>query len=410
MRAPTSPRAPASGRTPSCRCCSATSSALHAGFLVAILAAVFVWWLMTRSTWGFRFRAVGSNPSAARTAGMAVSSSFVLVMVVSGALTGLAGAVQVLGTEKALTAVSPGRSASTRSPSRSSAAPSTRDLLRRSALRGPQRRWPGDGRCDGHVDQHRPRHPVPRRPLHRGAAADPFDLPAPDPACSHEGCQRMTATDVLVGDVSTVSAKRAYRLPIVLGAFGLLSLVVSVSSARRRDDHLRSVDLDRLRDLRPRRAAHPHHRRDPLGRRAAARRVLLPAGPSGPQGRHLGDGAVRGPLGPHLPVVGLWPTRAPPSSACCRARSCSPCRSPSVRSAVLLNERAGVVNIAIEGQLLTGAFGAAVLGSVTGTRTSGSSRHLSQVCSSARCSRSSPSSTRSTRSSSVWCSTSSRWV
>lgn len=76
---------------------------LHAGFLVAILAAVFVWWLMTRSTWGFRFRAVGSNPSAARTAGMAVSSSFVLVMVVSGALTGLAGAVQILGTEKALT-------------------------------------------------------------------------------------------------------------------------------------------------------------------------------------------------------------------------------------------------------------------------------------------------------------------
>jgi len=76
---------------------------LHAGFVVAIIAAFFVWWLMTRSTWGFRFRAVGSNPNAARTAGMAVSSSFVLVMVVSGALTGLAGAVQILGTEKALT-------------------------------------------------------------------------------------------------------------------------------------------------------------------------------------------------------------------------------------------------------------------------------------------------------------------
>ncbi|GAA1404921.1 ABC transporter permease [Oerskovia jenensis] len=76
---------------------------LNAGFLVAILAAVFVWWLMTRSTWGFRFRAVGSNQQAARTAGMGVASSFVLVMVVSGALAGLAGAVQILGTEKALT-------------------------------------------------------------------------------------------------------------------------------------------------------------------------------------------------------------------------------------------------------------------------------------------------------------------
>ncbi|MBE7700086.1 ABC transporter permease [Oerskovia sp. Sa1BUA8] len=77
---------------------------LNAGFIVAILAAVFVWWLMTRSTWGFRFRAVGSNPQAARTAGMGIASSFVLVMVVSGALAGLAGAVQILGTEKALTA------------------------------------------------------------------------------------------------------------------------------------------------------------------------------------------------------------------------------------------------------------------------------------------------------------------
>jgi general nucleoside transport system permease protein len=76
---------------------------LNAGFLVAILAAVFVWWLMTRSTLGFRFRAVGSNQQAARTAGMGVASSFVLVMVVSGALAGLAGGVQILGTEKALT-------------------------------------------------------------------------------------------------------------------------------------------------------------------------------------------------------------------------------------------------------------------------------------------------------------------
>ncbi|ROS76953.1 ABC transporter permease [Cellulomonas sp. PhB143] len=76
---------------------------LNAGFLLAILAAVFVWWLMTRSTIGFRFRAVGSNAHAARTAGMSVTATFVLVMVVSGALAGLAGATQVLGTEKFLT-------------------------------------------------------------------------------------------------------------------------------------------------------------------------------------------------------------------------------------------------------------------------------------------------------------------
>ena len=77
---------------------------LHAGFLLAIAAAAGVWWLMNRSTIGFTFRAVGSNPSAARVAGISVESSYVWVMVVAGALAGLGGAAQVLGTEKVLTA------------------------------------------------------------------------------------------------------------------------------------------------------------------------------------------------------------------------------------------------------------------------------------------------------------------
>jgi simple sugar transport system permease protein len=77
---------------------------LHLGFVVAVLAAVFVWWLMNRSTLGFQFRAVGSNPSAARTAGINVNRVYLLVMLVAGALAGLAGSAQVLGTEKVLTA------------------------------------------------------------------------------------------------------------------------------------------------------------------------------------------------------------------------------------------------------------------------------------------------------------------
>ena len=76
---------------------------LHAGFLLALLAAVFVWWLMNRSTIGFQFRAVGSNPSAARVAGISVDATYVWVMVVAGALAGLGGAAQALGTEKLLT-------------------------------------------------------------------------------------------------------------------------------------------------------------------------------------------------------------------------------------------------------------------------------------------------------------------
>ena len=75
---------------------------LHAGFLVAIAATAFVWWLMDRSTIGFRFRAVGANSKAARTAGISVNTNYIWVMVVAGALAGLAGAAQVLGTEKVL--------------------------------------------------------------------------------------------------------------------------------------------------------------------------------------------------------------------------------------------------------------------------------------------------------------------
>ncbi|MEK8228402.1 ABC transporter permease [Oerskovia sp. M15] len=97
---------------------------LNAGFLVAILAAVFVWWLMTRSTWGFRFRAVGSNPQAARTAGMGVASSFVLVMVVSGALAAWRAPCRSSAPRGRSPVVSPGRSASTRSRSPSWAGPS----------------------------------------------------------------------------------------------------------------------------------------------------------------------------------------------------------------------------------------------------------------------------------------------
>jgi simple sugar transport system permease protein len=77
-------------------------SRLHLGFVVALVAAAFVWWLLNRSVLGFQLRAVGANPSAARTAGIKVERSYVLVMMIAGALAGLAGSFQVLGTEKAL--------------------------------------------------------------------------------------------------------------------------------------------------------------------------------------------------------------------------------------------------------------------------------------------------------------------
>jgi simple sugar transport system permease protein len=81
---------------------------LHLGFVLALLAAVGVWWLLERSTLGFRFRAVGANQRAARTAGIRVNVVFVLVMLVAGGLAGLGGAAQILGTDKQLQATSAG--------------------------------------------------------------------------------------------------------------------------------------------------------------------------------------------------------------------------------------------------------------------------------------------------------------
>jgi general nucleoside transport system permease protein len=76
---------------------------LHGGFLLALLAAVFVWWLLNRSTVGFELRAVGANADASRTAGMSVGRAYVIAMVIAGALAGLAGSQQVLGTDLPLT-------------------------------------------------------------------------------------------------------------------------------------------------------------------------------------------------------------------------------------------------------------------------------------------------------------------
>ena len=66
-------------------------------FILAIVATVFVWWLLKYGTFGFRIRAVGANQDAARTAGMSVATTYIGVMVIVGALCGLAGAAQVLG-------------------------------------------------------------------------------------------------------------------------------------------------------------------------------------------------------------------------------------------------------------------------------------------------------------------------
>lgn len=71
---------------------------VNAGFLVSLVAVLFVWWLIERSSLGFRMRAVGENPNAARAAGVNVGRTLVYAMGIAGALAGLAGVNQMSGT------------------------------------------------------------------------------------------------------------------------------------------------------------------------------------------------------------------------------------------------------------------------------------------------------------------------
>ena len=70
---------------------------LHAGLILAMVLAVVVYIFLWRTTIGYRIRAVGLNPSAARYAGIPVKSYMALAMILSGAFAGLAGAVEVTG-------------------------------------------------------------------------------------------------------------------------------------------------------------------------------------------------------------------------------------------------------------------------------------------------------------------------
>ncbi len=72
---------------------------LHLGVPIAILAAIIVYIILWRTPLGFRLRAVGHNPDAARAAGISVERNIVKALAMSGALSGLAGVTLVFGSE-----------------------------------------------------------------------------------------------------------------------------------------------------------------------------------------------------------------------------------------------------------------------------------------------------------------------
>ena len=82
---------------------------LHLGILLALAMAPLVWALLYRTKAGFRLRATGANPTAARFAGIAVDHEITRALLLSGALAGLAGGIEVSGiTHRVYEKFSPG--------------------------------------------------------------------------------------------------------------------------------------------------------------------------------------------------------------------------------------------------------------------------------------------------------------
>ncbi len=92
-----SPRAPAPAETAQLPALFPDTYNLHAGVFLVALAVWFYWWLMERSTIGYRFRMVGLNPHAARSAGINVERTYIAAMFASAALVGVGAAHQSLG-------------------------------------------------------------------------------------------------------------------------------------------------------------------------------------------------------------------------------------------------------------------------------------------------------------------------
>ena len=82
---------------------------IHAGLIIALISAVIVAIILSKSVLGLKIRAVGENPAAARHAGIGVNRTLLLVACGSGALAGLAGVSEVAGLKGYLTIdLSPG--------------------------------------------------------------------------------------------------------------------------------------------------------------------------------------------------------------------------------------------------------------------------------------------------------------
>ncbi len=74
----------------------------HVGIYLALVAALILWFVLYRTKWGFEIKMIGMNKRAARVQGVNIARNIVLVLLVSGALSGLAGGVEVAAVQHRL--------------------------------------------------------------------------------------------------------------------------------------------------------------------------------------------------------------------------------------------------------------------------------------------------------------------
>lgn len=70
---------------------------LHLGFIIALVVAALIYFLLTKMSLGFEIRATGHNPEASLYKGIDTKRVTLIVMILSGAISGLAGGIEILG-------------------------------------------------------------------------------------------------------------------------------------------------------------------------------------------------------------------------------------------------------------------------------------------------------------------------
>ncbi len=91
---PYTPQFSASARLP-----SLFGTRMHTGIFVALIAVAVTYFVLKRTNFGYRMRAIGGNPEAARRMGLPIATYLIVAMVIGGGLAGLAGMGEVSGIE-----------------------------------------------------------------------------------------------------------------------------------------------------------------------------------------------------------------------------------------------------------------------------------------------------------------------